>query len=111
LAIVLAIPAGLQSGYAREAALQQTKSEHTASHGSSQSLPPTQTPASRISKPVAPSVCSPIGFSNNSYAVGIGPTSVEVSDFDSDGKLDLATTNFYSDNVSVLLGSGNGSFL
>ncbi|WP_019500310.1 beta strand repeat-containing protein [Pseudanabaena sp. PCC 6802] len=48
-----------------------------------------------------------------SFAVGSGPISVSVgdfNDFNGDGKLDLAVANFDSANVSVLLGSGSGSF-
>ncbi len=42
---------------------------------------------------------------------GIRPSSVAVGDFDGDGKADdLAVTNEGSGNVSVRLGSGNGSF-
>ena len=33
-----------------------------------------------------------------------------VGDFDGDGKPDLAVANALSDNVSVLLGNGDGSF-
>ena len=36
--------------------------------------------------------------------------SVTTGDFNADGKLDLATANFNSDNVSVLLGNGLGGF-
>ena len=31
-------------------------------------------------------------------------------DFDGDGNQDLAVANYISDNVSILLGNGNGSF-
>lgn len=45
------------------------------------------------------------------YAVGNLPYAVTVADFNGDGKLDLATGNYNSNSVSVLLGGGNGSFL
>jgi len=45
---------------------------------------------------------------------GNQPTSLAVGDFNSDGKLDLATATYAADSVSadvtVLLGNGNGSF-
>ncbi|TAN70279.1 MAG: hypothetical protein EPN17_05840 [Methylobacter sp.] len=43
-------------------------------------------------------------------SVGSGPYSVISADFSGDGKLDLATANSNSHDVSVLLGDGNGGF-
>jgi FG-GAP-like repeat len=45
------------------------------------------------------------------YAVGSGPSSIVAGDFNGDGKPDLAVTNGLSDDVSVLLGTGNGTFV
>jgi hypothetical protein len=44
------------------------------------------------------------------YNVGTSPRSVAAGDFNRDGKPDLATANFGSDNVSILLGTGSGGF-
>ncbi len=44
------------------------------------------------------------------FPAGMGPFSVAVGDFDGDGNADLAVANFGSNNVSVLLGNGAGSF-
>ena len=47
------------------------------------------------------------------FAVGVGPTapqSVAIGDFNSDGKKDLVTANFGTNNVGVLLGNGTGGF-
>jgi hypothetical protein len=44
------------------------------------------------------------------YGVGTGPCSAVFGDFNGDGKLDLAVANSSSNNVSILLGSGNGTF-
>jgi hypothetical protein len=39
-----------------------------------------------------------------------GPTTVVAGDFNGDGKPDLAITNFFSQDVSVMLGTGSGTF-
>lgn len=39
------------------------------------------------------------------------PSAVAIADFNGDTKLDLAVTNFGSDNVTILLGTGTGSFV
>jgi hypothetical protein len=44
------------------------------------------------------------------YAVGAEPTSVAVADLNGDGFQDLAVVNTGSNNVSVLLGTGSGTF-
>ena len=44
------------------------------------------------------------------YSVGISPFSIAVSDFNGDGKPDLAVANSISGDVSVLLGKGDGTF-
>jgi hypothetical protein len=44
------------------------------------------------------------------YPTGEWPESLAVGDFDGNGTLDLAVTNLGSDNVSVLLGFGDGTF-
>ncbi len=44
------------------------------------------------------------------FAVGIGPLSLAVGDFNGDGIQDLATADFASNNVTVLLGNASGSF-
>src|SRR6516164_340033 len=44
------------------------------------------------------------------FDAGSGPQSVAVGDFNGDGKPDLAVVNSYSNNVSVLLGNGDGTF-
>ena len=43
------------------------------------------------------------------YAAG-SPFAVAVGDFNGDGKADLAVANLYGNNVSVLLGNGDGTF-
>src|ERR1039458_9200554 len=48
--------------------------------------------------------------SGSPFAVGTGPNSVAVGDFNGDGKPDLAVANSSSNNVTVLLGNGSGGF-
>src|SRR5688572_5186053 len=45
-----------------------------------------------------------------SYPTGTNPQAVVTADFNNDGKLDLATANAGSNNVSVRLGDGAGGF-
>jgi len=47
---------------------------------------------------------------HNDFSVGMNPRSVAIGDFNGDGRQDLAVGNWYSGNVSVLLGDGVGSF-
>jgi hypothetical protein len=44
------------------------------------------------------------------FTTGRSPRSVAVGDFNGDGKPDLAVANQGSNNVSVLLGNGDGTF-
>lgn len=44
------------------------------------------------------------------YAAGASPYSVTIADFNGDGNLDIATANSSGNDVSVLLGNGNGTF-
>jgi hypothetical protein len=55
--------------------------------------------------PSAVSFSSPV-----SYSAGGFPAAVAVGDFNGDGKPDLAVANNQSNNVSVLLGNGDGTF-
>ncbi|MFN6447417.1 MAG: FG-GAP-like repeat-containing protein [Nostoc sp. DedSLP05] len=53
----------------------------------------------------------PLAFTTgSSFGVGSSPGFVTVGDFNKDGNLDLVVANANSDNVSVLLGNGSGSF-
>lgn len=49
-------------------------------------------------------------FPGLQLSVGNTPFSVTTGDFNGDGVTDLATANYLSDNVSVLLGVGDGTF-
>jgi hypothetical protein len=47
---------------------------------------------------------------NNPTPGGSQPDALAVGDFNGDGKLDLVYANYGSDNISVLLGNGDGTF-
>ncbi len=44
------------------------------------------------------------------YATGANPQAVAVGDFNGDGKLDVAVANSVGNNISILLGNGDGTF-
>ena len=48
--------------------------------------------------------------SQATYATDRGPTSVAVADINGDGMPDIVTANYGGNDVSVLLGNGNGTF-
>ncbi len=52
----------------------------------------------------------PSFFTSLTFAVGVTPVAEAVGDFNGDGKADLVVVNKFSNNVSVLLGNGNGTF-
>jgi hypothetical protein len=54
--------------------------------------------------------CLPGFLAPLAFDAGTLPWSVAVGDFNGDGKPDLAVANLYSNNVSVLLGQGDGTF-
>jgi hypothetical protein len=54
--------------------------------------------------------CVPAFLAAGDYAAGASPRAVVTADFNGDGHLDLATANHDSNDVSVLLGNGDGTF-
>jgi hypothetical protein len=44
------------------------------------------------------------------YLIGNSPSSIIVGDFNNDKILDFATANYQDNNISVVLGNGNGTF-
>jgi hypothetical protein len=55
-------------------------------------------------------VTSTAAATNLQFSVGSAPGSVEIADFNGDGKLDIVVANEQSDNATVLLGDGKGGF-
>nr|WP_199247785.1 VCBS repeat-containing protein [[Phormidium] sp. ETS-05] len=75
-------------------------------------MPPAPCPLPPAPKPHTPHhLPHTLNFApHTTFAVGGGPVSVTSGDFNGDGHLDLAVANVDSDNVSLLLGNGSGSF-
>lgn len=48
--------------------------------------------------------------SSTTYATGYGPNAIAMGDLNHDGVPDLVTADYFSDSISTLLGTGNGSF-
>jgi hypothetical protein len=60
---------------------------------------------------VADALFAQVSFiARRDFPVGIEPYSVSVGDFNGDGMPDLAVANSGSNNVSVLLNNGDGTF-
>jgi hypothetical protein len=51
-----------------------------------------------------------VNGANSPFPTGTNPVSIATADLNGDGHLDLLTTNYISDNVSVLFGNGHGVF-
>ena len=60
--------------------------------------------------PTPPSCGGPV-FAPTSFPVGTNPTNLALADFNNDTKTDIAVTNQVSNDVSILLGIGNGTFM
>lgn len=43
------------------------------------------------------------------YATGSNPRYVKIADFDKDGNNDVVVTNYFSNNIGVMLGNGDGT--
>jgi subtilisin-like proprotein convertase family protein len=59
--------------------------------------------------PLSASFSAP-SFSTSSFMTGLNPTNVAVADYNNDTKADLAVANQVTNDVSVLLGNGDGTF-
>src|SRR5215213_3527617 len=73
--------------------------------------------AALLALPIAPWASTPLLAQviacftpSTNFPVGARPRAVAVGDFNGDGRFDLAVANFTSNNVSILLGTGTGSF-
>jgi len=72
----------------------------------------------RISLALLPLTAAPLAlaqegaplFDNAQYFVGDNPQHIVTGDLDGDGRLDMVTSNFSSNDVSVLLANGAGGF-
>src|SRR5207247_25686 len=79
--------------------------------GRSASVRPTPILVAVLIVVVSSAAVAEAGFASAvNYGAGTYPYFVAVGDFNGDGKQDLAIANNASDNLSILLGNGNGTF-
>jgi hypothetical protein len=84
-----------------------------AAAGTGQVVVKNPTPAGGASNPQSFLVATPvstIALAGSTPAVGANPRGVALGDVNNDGKLDIAVANRNSNTVSILTGSGSGSF-
>jgi hypothetical protein len=53
---------------------------------------------------------SSVAFGGAMFGTGSKPNSVATADFNGDGKVDLAVSNYTGNSISILLGNGEGTF-
>ncbi|WP_265575880.1 beta strand repeat-containing protein [Bradyrhizobium sp. WBAH23] len=51
-----------------------------------------------------------INFLRTDYATGSRPYAIKIADVNGDGLLDLISSDYFSNDVSIMLGNGNGTF-
>ncbi|HMS40301.1 MAG TPA: VCBS repeat-containing protein, partial [Pyrinomonadaceae bacterium] len=59
--------------------------------------------------PPTPQSCSGASFIPSNFTAGANPTNLAVADFNNDSNADVAVVNQASNDVSILLGNGNGT--
>ena len=62
-------------------------------------------------KDIAGFSVSPIHFASANFAAGSGPSAIVTADFNGDKNADVAVTNSFDNNVTLLLGKGDGTLL
>ena len=62
-----------------------------------------------VPAPPPPPTCTSPGFAVANYSAGTNPTNLAIADFNNDTNPDVAVVNQDSNNVSILLGAGNGT--
>jgi len=70
-------------------------------------------PGGGVSNPLLFLVTKPASsviFTSSNFSTGTNPQALVRGDFNSDGKMDLAVTNYGDNTVSVFLGNGKGGF-
>ena len=88
--------------------IQFTDVIYTLADGSVEPISTTKPSGNPITTPtnLKPATFAP----QKTFAVGTQPMSVVVNDFNNDGKIDVATANMESNDISVLLGDGKAEF-
>jgi hypothetical protein len=106
LALAAGLPGASASARFTTLAAFNPRGNETSAVSPLHALPVAAAPAMQMMSGCAsPSFTAPTNF-----GAGDAPESVAMGDFNLDGKPDLATANFSSNNVTILLGNGSGGF-
>jgi hypothetical protein len=109
LGVAAVVASGIVLLTASPASSQSPKSQSTTSPSAkSQSTAPQSATAQ---SPVTSQLTKPVSFAaHQDYPAGDNPSGVAEGEFNGDGNGDVATANLLSNNVSVLINKGDGTF-
>jgi hypothetical protein len=104
-------PTGYPGNYGLTATVTGTSTPSMAPTGAVSFLDTSNSNALLATAALASGVSSLSFVGAASPATAASESQIAVGDFNGDGKLDMAVTNYYGNMVSILLGNGDGTFM